>query len=275
VTAAVSAEPILRWNGPMTDFADLHTGPLPLLLPNAWDVPSALAFAAAGYSAVATTSLGVAASHGVPDGRSATRDANRALAASLDGLPVMLSIDCEDGYSDEPGGVAAYVADLCALGVVGVNLEDSVGARLVEPTGFAAKVAAVKVAAPDVFVNARVDTYWFHQDESVEATLARAFAYVEAGADGVFVPGLTEPDTIREIAGALAVPLNVLAVPEHSVADLGALGVRRVSTGSLPYRAGLAAAIEAAAAAGAGSSWPASVSYGDLQARLSAYADGA
>lgn len=257
----------------MTDFADLHTGPLPLLLPNAWDVSSALAFSAAGYPAIATTSLGVASSHGVPDGRSATRDSNLTLAAALVRLPAMLSIDCEDGYSEDPGEVAAYVAELGALGIAGVNLEDSAAGHLVEPTAFAAKVAAVKDTAPGVFVNARIDTYWFHQDESVEATLARAVAYVEAGADGVFLPGLAEPVAIRELTGALTVPVNLLPLPGHSLADLAELGVRRVSTGSLPYRAALTAAVDAAAAAGAGSAWPAAVGYDDLQARLTAHVD--
>jgi 2-methylisocitrate lyase-like PEP mutase family enzyme len=258
----------------MTDFADLHAGPLPLLLPNAWDVPSALAFAAAGYRAIATTSLGVASSHGVPDGRSATREANLRLAASLARLPALISMDCEDGYSADPGEAAAYVAELAAMGVVGVNLEDSAAGHLVEPIAFAAKVAAVKDAAPEVFVNARVDTYWFHQEESVEETLARATGFVQAGADGVFLPGLAEPAAIREITGALTVPVNLLPLPGHSLGDLAALGVRRVSSGSLPYRAALSAAVEAAAAIGNGSAWPAAVGYGDLQAELSAYADG-
>jgi 2-methylisocitrate lyase-like PEP mutase family enzyme len=257
----------------MTTFADLHRGPLPLLLPNAWDVPSALAFVAAGYPAIGTTSLGVAASHGIPDARGATREPTLALTRSLVRLPVLLSIDCEDGYADDPAEVAAYVAELASLGAAGVNLEDSADGRLVEPAAFAAKVAAVKEAAPGVFVNARVDTFWFHQDETVAATLARASAYVEAGADGVFVPGLGDPDAIRAITAGLSVPVNLLPQPGRSLTDLAALGVRRVSTGSVPYRSALAAAVAAATATRDGSALPASVPYGDLQAELTAYAD--
>ena len=258
----------------MSTFADLHRQPLPLLLPNAWDVPSALAFVAAGYPAIGTTSLGVAASRGVPDGSRATREANLALARDLVRLPVPVSVDCEDGYADDPAEVAAYVSELATLGVAGVNLEDSTAERLVEPESFAAKVAAVKDAAPDLFLNARIDTYWLHQDESVEATLARATTYVDAGADGIFVPGATEPEVIRAIAAAVPVPLNVLPVPGLPPAGLAALGVRRVSTGSLPYRAALAAAVDAAAAVGEGTALPRSVSYAELQAGLTAY-DGA
>lgn len=252
-------------------FADLHAGLPPLLLPNAWDLASALAFVSAGHPAIGTTSLGVAASHGVPDGDRATRQANLALAQDLTRLPVPVSIDCEDGYSDAPGQVADYVVELGELGVVGVNLEDSTAERLIAPTAFAAKIAAVKERAPGVFVNARVDTYWLHQDETVDATLSRATAYVEAGADGIFVPGVTEPDVIRAITDALPVPVNVLPVSGHSLADLGSLGVRRVSTGSLPYRAALAAAVAAAGAVRDGADLPASVPYAELQDRLAAH----
>jgi 2-methylisocitrate lyase-like PEP mutase family enzyme len=258
----------------MSTFADLHRQHLPLLLPNAWDVPSALAFVTAGHPAIGTTSLGVAASRGVPDGSRATREANTALARDLAQLSVPVSIDCEDGYADDPAEVAAYVAGLASFGVAGVNLEDSTAERLVEPRSFAAKVAAVKDAAPEVFLNARIDTYWLHQDESVEATLTRATAYVDAGADGIFVPGATDPEVIRAVADAVPVPLNVLPVPGLPPAALADLGVRRISTGSLPYRAALASAVDAAAAVRAGSALPRAVAYADLQAGLTAYAGG-
>jgi 2-methylisocitrate lyase-like PEP mutase family enzyme len=257
----------------MNTFAELHDGPLPLLLPNAWDVASALAFAAAGYPAIGTTSQGVAATHGVPDASHGTAAASLTLARSLARLPVLLTVDSEDGHSDDPAEVAAYVAELAALGVAGVNLEDSADSRLVDPARLAAKVAGVKDAAPEVFVNARVDTYWFHQDDSVEGTLARATTYVGAGADGIFVPGLTEPEAIRAITDALSVPVNVLPVPGLSLTDLAALGVRRVSTGSLPYRASLAAAVAAAEAVRDGSSLPASIPYPEVQQLLTAYAE--
>ncbi len=257
----------------MNDFADLHHGPLPLLLPNAWDVASALAFAAAGYRAIGTTSQGVAATHGVPDATHGTAAASMELARSLVRLPAVITVDCEDGHADDPGQVAAYVAELAALGVVGVNLEDSADSRLVDPAALAAKVAAVKDAAPAVFVNARVDTYWFHQEDSVEGTLARATAYVDAGADGIFVPGLTDADTIRAITGGVSAPVNVLPVPGLSLSDLADLGVRRVSTGSLPYRASLAAAVAAAEAVRDGSPLPASIPYPEVQQLLTAYAD--
>jgi 2-methylisocitrate lyase-like PEP mutase family enzyme len=250
-------------------FAELHQRDLPLLLPNAWDVPSALAFVAAGFEAVGTTSFGVASALGRPDGARATRDANTALAAALSTLDCHVSMDVEDGYAADPEQVADYVA---ALPVAGVNIEDSTAERLVPPRVNAAKVAAVKRRRPELFVNARVDTYWLGQDATVESTVDRAARYVAAGADGIFVPGATGPAVLRELTAAVAVPVNVLVVPGRSLAELGALGVRRVSTGSLPYRAALHAATEVALAVRDGREPPAADPYPTLQERLVAYA---
>lgn len=249
----------------MTFHALHHEGDLPLLLPNAWDVASALAFTDAGFPAVGTTSFGVAAAAGAPDGGRASRDATRTLARRLSALPVYVTADIEDGYAAEPGQVADYAA---SLGVDGVNLEDSSGGALVDPALHAAKVAAVKSRAPGLFVNARVDTYWLGQDASVDASLARALAYVEAGADGVFFPGATAPADLRALTAGTPVPVNVLLVPGLTLAELGELGVRRVSTGSLPYRAALDAAVSVATEARAGRTPPKATPYATMQQRL-------
>jgi 2-methylisocitrate lyase-like PEP mutase family enzyme len=252
-------------------FAELHHRDLPLLLPNAWDVPSALAFVEAGFEAVGTTSFGVASSLGRPDGTRATRDANTALARALSTLDCHLSMDVEDGYSDDPDEVAGYVA---TLPVAGVNIEDSTAERLLPPAAYAAKVAAVKRRCPGIFVNARVDTYWLNQDATVESTVDRAIRYMEAGADGVFVPGLSEPDVLRELTAAIPVPVNVLAIPGRSLAELAGLGIRRVSTGSVPYRAAMHAASEVVLAVRDGRAVPDAVPYAELQARLVSHAAG-
>ncbi|WP_330174664.1 isocitrate lyase/phosphoenolpyruvate mutase family protein [Streptomyces sp. NBC_01498] len=252
---------------PLPDFRELHHQKLPLVLPNAWDIASALAFAGAGFAAVGTTSFGVASGLGRPDGGRSTREASLALARALAPLPVHVSVDIEDGYADDPDEVAAYVAALTAEGVVGVNIEDSTAETLIDPAAHAAKVAAVKRRCPEVFVNARADTYWLGQDATVRATLERAARYVEAGADGVFVPGATDPAVLRELTSAVPVPLNVLAIPGRSPAELAEWGVRRVSTGSLPYRAALHAAVAVAEAVRGGGDVPAATPYPDLQAR--------
>ena len=188
---------------------------LPLLLPNAWDVPSALALLECGFAAIGTTSFGVASSLGRPDGGRSTKEANLGLAAALRPLDCYVSLDIEDGYADDPDQVADYVA---RLPVDGINIEDSTAEKLIDPQQHAAKVQAIKQRSPDVFVNARVDTYWLGQDATVAATLDRAAQYVEAGADGIFVPGATEPDVLRELTAAIPLPVNVLAIPGLSLA---------------------------------------------------------
>jgi 2-methylisocitrate lyase-like PEP mutase family enzyme len=190
-------------------FSDLHQRQQPLLLPNAWDVPSALAFADAGFEAIGTTSFGVASSIGRPDGARSTRDANLALARDLSRLPCHISMDIEDGYADDPDEVADYVAE---LDVAGINIEDSSAEQLIPSDAHAAKVAAIKRRCPDLFVNARIDTYWLGQNATVEATLERAARYVAAGADGVFVAGAAEPSVLRELTASVPLPVNVLVI---------------------------------------------------------------
>jgi 2-methylisocitrate lyase-like PEP mutase family enzyme len=247
-------------------FRELHEqGPRPLLLPNAWDVSSALAFVEAGFPAVGTTSFGLAAAAGSPDGGRATREATRTLVRRLAPLPVYVTADIEDGYGDDPEQVAEFV-DL--LGADGVNLEDSTEGKLVSPGIHAAKVRAVKRRSPELFLNARVDTYWLGQQATMAETLRRATAYVDAGADGIFAPGVTEPADLRELAARIPVPVNVLVVPGLSLDELGRLGIRRVSTGSLPYRRAVDAAVSAAEAVRAGDPAPAATPYPEMQRRL-------
>jgi 2-methylisocitrate lyase-like PEP mutase family enzyme len=257
-----------QWQLPVS-FANLHAGPRPLLLPNAWDVSSALGYVAAGFPAVGTTSFGVNAANGAPDGAGSSREATRDLVRRLRRLPAHVSADIEDGFSDDPVEVGAFVTE---LGAAGINIEDSKHGGLSDPGVLAAKVVAIKEEAPGVFVNARVDTYWFGIDATPEATIDRAKAYVDAGADGIFVPGAVEPDVLQRLAESIPVPVNVLVSPRLTLARLGELGIRRVSTGSLPYRAAIDAAVHAAETIRDGGIAPAATSYGELQERLEQYA---
>ena len=226
-------------------FHDLHHEELPLLLPNAWDVASALAFLDAGFRAVGTTSFGVAASAGHADGARSTKEANRELARLLRALPCHVSMDIEDGYDDDPERVADYAA---GLGVAGINIEDSSAERLIAPaTRTRRRSRRSSAAAPGCSSTPASTPTGSARTPPCAATLERAAAYVEAGADGIFVPGATDPAQLRELTAAIPVPVNVLAHPTLSLAELGALGVRRVSTGSLPYRAAIDAAVAVAA----------------------------
>jgi 2-methylisocitrate lyase-like PEP mutase family enzyme len=238
------------------EFRALHEAGEPLVLPNAWDYASGAALAAAGHVAVGTTSLGVAAAAGKPDAGAATRDETVALARSLGRLPVLVTVDIEGGFSDDPADVAELAAELAEAGAVGVNLEDGrADGTLTDPDRHAAKVAAVKARVPELFVNARTDPFWLPDaggPDPLTAALERLAAYRAAGADGAFVPGAADADAVAALVGA-GLPLNVLFLPgRHTVPELAALGVARVSTGSLLFRAALAAAVRAAGAVRAG-----------------------
>lgn len=255
-------------------FAELHHAAAPLLLPNAWDMGSAVAFVAAGFPAIGTTSFGIAASAGMPDGGRSSKAATVALVEQLCRLPVHVTADIEDGYSDDPAEVAELVARLAAMGVAGVNLEDSTAGHLIDPAVSARKIAAVKQRSPAVFINARVDNIWFGEEPTVDAVLLRARTYAEAGADGIFVPGLVVPEDMQTITAGISLPVNVLAHPTLTVAELGELGVRRVSSGSLPYRAAIDAAVDVVSALRDGRPAPAATPYWELQSRLESFSRG-
>lgn len=220
----------------MTSFAGLHVPGKPLLLPNAWDYASA-AVLARSHHALGTTSLGVAIASGKPDAAGVTRDENTALARLITPLPAHITVDIENGFSEDPGEVADYVAALAELGVAGVNIEDGREDRLVPDAHMVAVITTVKAAAPEVFVNARTDTHWLKLAPVAE-TLRRVRAYADAGADGVYVPALDDEREIEAVVEGVDAPLN-LVYGRHSPARLAGLGVARLSTGSLLFRATL------------------------------------
>ncbi len=237
-------------HGPSSDQAAtllaLHTGP-GFVLPNAWDAGSARILEQVGFPAVATTSAGIAWACGVPDGGAMDRDTmlehiGRIVAA----VRVPVTADLEAGYGDTTADVGRTVARAVEVGAVGANLEDAVQGGLFGITEAADRVAAARAAAPrgSFVLNARTDTYFTGLPGDVFAeTVERAEAYVEAGADCIFVPGVVEEDTIRRLAAALPVPLNVVAglASTTDAPTLFRLGVQRVSLGGSLARAALSA----------------------------------
>jgi 2-methylisocitrate lyase-like PEP mutase family enzyme len=220
-----------------TAFHALHRGPELLILPNAWDAGTARLIESAGARAIATTSAGVAWVHGYPDGNSLPVPLVVATAAAIARLVrIPLSMDIEAGYSDDPEAVGQLAAALIEAGAVGVNLEDGGG----QPELLAAKIARVRKVAGelgvDLFINARTDIYLRGigpEAGRVAETTARARRYRDAGASGIFVPGVVDPSAITAIAGAIDLPLNLLAWPGlPPAAELARLGVRRLSAGS-------------------------------------------
>ncbi|WP_448317903.1 isocitrate lyase/PEP mutase family protein [Streptomyces sp. CO7] len=262
-------------------FRALHTPARPLALANVWDVAGARVVEAAGAPAIATTSAGVAWSLGASDGNRVSPDlVLDVLARIASAVAVPVTADIEGGYGQSPAEVAETVARVLDAGVVGVNIED--GTR--PPRALADRIEASREAARkagvDLFVNARVDTYLLGLGDPADRlrdTLARARTYVDAGADGVFVPGVTDPAVVAELAAGLAVPLNVLAGPgAPTVAELGALGVSRVSLGSGVAQAAYAAARRAALdlhGTGGYDSLDHAIPYPDLDALFHAPAD--
>ncbi|GAA2591024.1 isocitrate lyase/phosphoenolpyruvate mutase family protein [Actinomadura fulvescens] len=228
-------------------FHALHHGDKPLLLPNAWDFASGALLAEAGFPAIGTTSLGVAGVAGKPDASGDTKEETIALARTLARLPVPVTVDLEGGYSERPDEVGALVGELASFGIAGVNLEDGLADGTVRPVGhLVAVIEAVKAAAPEVFLNARTDLFWLGKG-SRDETLERTNAYADAGADGVFVPGVSADDDVRALVQGTPLPLNVLHLPGRTdFTRMGELGARRVSCGSLLYRAALRTALNTA-----------------------------
>jgi 2-methylisocitrate lyase-like PEP mutase family enzyme len=217
-------------------FHALHRGEV-LVLPNAWDVASARIVEDAGAAAVATTSAGVAWSLGVPDGDRLGRDRAVALVARIaDAVSVPVTADIEGGFADDPAGVGETIRQVIAAGAVGVNLEDG----SLPPEEYTRRLAAARSAADAsgvaLYINARTDVYLSGigaPEGRLADVLARAEAYIAAGADGIFVPGVVDPETLKVLAAEISVPMNALAVVgAPPIGELAALGVARVSVGA-------------------------------------------
>ncbi|MEU4190867.1 isocitrate lyase/phosphoenolpyruvate mutase family protein [Kribbella sp. NPDC026611] len=208
---------------------ELHGQP-PLVLPNAWDAGSAKAIEAAGATAIATTSAGVAWAAGVDDaGGLDLTSATTALREICAAVSVPVTADIEAGYGD----VAATVASVIEAGVVGINLEDSTARVLDDPAVHGERIKAARAAAVaagiDLVINARTDTYLYGDRTG---TIERAKVYADAGADVLFVPGVVDLPTIVELVKESPLPVNVMVGPgAPTVSELFEAGVTRISIG--------------------------------------------
>ncbi len=230
-------------------FRELHQGPHILVLPNAWDAASAKVFERAGFSAVATTSAGIAASYGYPDGEHISRGEMLDVIGRISQIvAVPVTADMEAGYGITPEQVAETAHMVLEAGAIGMNLEDGTpdsGHPLVDLLLQTEKIRAVRQMA-DAFgvplvINARTDIYekLDRNDKTLlEQAIQRGNAYSEAGADCIFVIDVSDRETIEQLVSRIDSPINVLAgAGSPSVTELEQLGVARVSFGSIPMRA--------------------------------------
>lgn len=215
-----------------------------LLLPNAWDAVSARLFEEAGFPAIGTTSTGIAYTYGYPDGEHITRaEMLQAVARIVSTVQVPVSADIEAGYGPTPKDVADTIQGVIEAGAAGVNLEDNTGnpesplypIEMQVERIVAAREAARQANLPLV-INARTDTYLAQvgkgQAARLEETIQRGRAYLQAGADSIFVPLLIDPAVIEVLVQEIPGPLNIMAMPgAPSAPELFKLGVARVSIG--------------------------------------------
>ncbi len=229
------------------DFQRLHIKGNPVVLFNVWDAGSAKAVAAAGAKAIATGSWSVAAAHGVADGQALPlADALANLTRIVAAVSLPVTIDLEAGYGGAPEVVADTLARAIAAGAIGCNLEDQIiggsGLYPIKDQALrirAAREAAERAAVP-AFINARTDVFLQsaqHEEGMVRAALERARAYADAGASGIFVPGLMDEKLVALMCEQSPLPVNIMTVAgEPSAGALARLGVARVSYGPGPYR---------------------------------------
>lgn len=228
-------------------FRAMHGGPHLLVLPNAWDAISARIVAAAGFSAVATTSGGVAWALGYADGEATPWDEVVAATARIArAVTVPVTADIEAGYGETPEAVGRSIGDIINAGAVGVNLEDGLRPGTQPPQSppirsiedAAARIRAAREAAKalgvPLVINARIDLYIKNigdEESRFAETVARGRAYLAAGADCIYPIALRDSETIGRLVTALGAPINIMVrAGLPGIAELEALGVARAST---------------------------------------------
>jgi 2-methylisocitrate lyase-like PEP mutase family enzyme len=215
-------------------FGALHSGE-PFVIPNPWDAGSARVLEALGFRALATTSSGFAFTLGRLDGRATLDEVLEHVAAIDRATEIPVSVDLENGYGADPGSAALAITRVAQAGAVGGSIEDyDPAGHLYEPEHAAKRVAAAVEAARGLafpfVLTARAENH-IRGNPDLDDTIARLQAYEAAGADVVYAPGLQTVDEIRAVCNAVSKPVNVLAVPELSFAEIAEAGAQRVSVG--------------------------------------------
>lgn len=240
-------------------FKSLHVKGTPVILFNIWDAGSGRTLEQAGAKALATGSWSVAAAQGFDDGESIPLPLVLAnIKQIVDSVALPVTLDFETGYATDLPSLKDNIRNVIATGAIGINFEDRIIGRKELHTidDQSARVKAIREAADKTsipfFINARTDVFLKtypapHNESELDEALQRADAYAEAGASGLFAPGLRDPDLIKKLCDRSPLPVNILALPDTPPAKvLAQLGVARISHGAAPYRQMSAALKEAA-----------------------------
>jgi len=227
------------------NFKELHYQESPILICNVWDSISAKAAQNLNFKAIGTSSAAVANMLGYPDGEKMSFTELEYIVkriTSSTNLP--LTVDLEAGYSRNPSEIVDNIKRLIDLGVVGVNIEDSiVGEKreLMNADSFAEILEKIcsRLAQQnqEVFINVRTDTYIMSVSNPVHATIERAKKYKNAGGHGLFVPCIVEEKDIAAVIDNIDLPLNVMCMPNlPNFTTLEKLGVKRISMGGFAHK---------------------------------------
>ncbi len=223
------------------DFLTLHQQPEPLLIGNFWDVKSAQVLAKAGYRALATSSAAVAHSFGYDDGEQLPFELLIQLAKRVHQVtPLPLSVDMEGGFSRSVEGICQNIDRLMDVGVVGINIEDSLpgtARALHAPDSFRktleGMVNHLQKKKTRLFINVRTDGFLLGLPQALPETIQRIQAYQTTGVQGIFVPCIVRADDIRAVVASTALPVNVMGMPQlPAFGELQKLGVKRISCGN-------------------------------------------
>ena len=223
----------------LAHFKKMHTDDDIFILPNAWDLLSALVLEQSGFKAIGTTSWGVANAMGYTDGEKISFEQLLTLTTKMvSNVTIPVTVDIESGYSDDISVIADNALKIAEAGAAGINVEDSLidGSALVDVAKHCKTLEKIRSRLDnngyaDFFINARTDTY-FQLENPLAETLSRSTAYINSGVDGIFVPGLSTAQDITAIVEAIKAPLNVMSLPKVTDAKmLQELGVKRFSTG--------------------------------------------
>jgi 2-methylisocitrate lyase-like PEP mutase family enzyme len=232
-------------------FRALHAGE-PFVIPNPWDAGSARMLAGLGFQALATTSSGFAFTLGRLDGEVSLDEAVAHVAAIDAATELPLSVDLENGYGSEPEAAALAITRVAEAGAVGGSIEDwDRGGRIYDLDHAVERVAAAVEAAralPFPFtLTARAENL-LRGNPDLDDTIARLQAYAQAGADVLYAPGLASVEQIETVCSAVSKPVNVLARPTLSFAEIAGAGAQRVSVGGALTWTAVGAFVDAARA---------------------------